>query len=92
MVNSFVIPCTVARHAPLSMGFSRQEYWGGLPFPSPTVHGAAIEPEATQRLSNSQETTATGAQCLHAVSFTFNVADSTHFQGYLGQHLFSHMH
>ena len=28
-------PWTVARHAPLSMGFSRQEYWSGLPFPSP---------------------------------------------------------
>ena len=27
--------CTVARQAPLSMGFSRQEYWSGLPFPSP---------------------------------------------------------
>ena len=26
---------TVACQAPLSMGFSRQEYWGGLPFPSP---------------------------------------------------------
>ena len=26
---------TVARQAPLSMEFSRQEYWGGLPFPSP---------------------------------------------------------
>ena len=26
---------TVARHAPLSMGFSRQEYWSRLPFPSP---------------------------------------------------------
>ena len=26
---------TVARQAPLSMGFSRQEYWGGLPLPSP---------------------------------------------------------
>ena len=29
------IPWTVARQAPLSMGFSRQEYWSGLPFPSP---------------------------------------------------------
>ena len=28
-------PQTVARQAPLSMGFSRQEYWSGLPFPSP---------------------------------------------------------
>ena len=26
---------TVARQAPLSMGFSRREYWSGLPFPSP---------------------------------------------------------
>ena len=28
-------PYTVACQAPLSMGFSRQEYWSGLPFPSP---------------------------------------------------------
>ena len=28
-------PWTVAHQAPLSMGFSRQEYWSGLPFPSP---------------------------------------------------------
>ena len=28
-------PWTVAYQAPLSMGFSRQEYWTGLPFPSP---------------------------------------------------------
>ena len=31
----FVTPWTVAHQAPLSKGFSRQEYWGGLPFPSP---------------------------------------------------------
>ena len=29
------IPWTVAHQAPLSMGFPRQEYWSGLPFPSP---------------------------------------------------------
>ena len=28
-------PWTAGLQAPLSMGFSRQEYWGGLPFPSP---------------------------------------------------------
>ena len=28
-------PWTVAHQAPLSMGFSRQEYWSGMPFPSP---------------------------------------------------------
>ena len=31
----FVTPWTVAHQAPLSMEFSRQEYWSGLPFPSP---------------------------------------------------------
>ena len=30
-----MIPWTVAHQAPLSMGFSRQEYWSGFPFPSP---------------------------------------------------------
>ena len=33
--DSFVTPWTVARQAPLSMGFPRQEYCSGLPFPSP---------------------------------------------------------
>ena len=28
-------PCTGAHQAPLSMGFSRQEYWSGLPRPPP---------------------------------------------------------
>ena len=32
---SFATPWTVAHQAPLSMGFPRQEYWSGLPFPSP---------------------------------------------------------
>ena len=30
-----VTPWTVAHQAPLSVAFSRQEYWSGLPFPSP---------------------------------------------------------
>ena len=30
----FATPSTVAHQAPLSMGFSRQEYWSGLPFPT----------------------------------------------------------
>ena len=38
-------PWTVARQAPLSMKFSRQEYWNGLPFPSPgDVPDPGIEP------------------------------------------------
>ena len=34
-VPLFVSPWTVAYQAPLSMGFSRQEYWRGVPLPSP---------------------------------------------------------
>ena len=38
-------PWTVAPQAPLSMGFSRQEYWSGLPFPSPgDLPDSEIEP------------------------------------------------
>ena len=35
LVRLFVTPWTAACQAPLSMGFFRQEYWSGLPFPSP---------------------------------------------------------
>ena len=38
-------PWTVAHQDPLSMEFSRQEYWSGLPFPSPgDLHNPGIEP------------------------------------------------
>ena len=38
-------PWTAAHQAPLSMDFSRQEYWGGLPFPSPgDLPDPGIEP------------------------------------------------
>ena len=44
-VRLFATPWTVARQAPLSMGFSRQEYWSGLPFPSPgDLPNPGIEP------------------------------------------------
>ena len=46
-VQLFGTPWTVARQAPLSMGFSRQEYWSGLPFPSPgDLSGTGIEPRS----------------------------------------------
>ena len=35
VVSDYVTPWTVAQQAPLTMGFSRQEWWSGLPFPSP---------------------------------------------------------
>ena len=45
VVSNSAIPWTVAHQAPLSMGFSRQEYWSGLPFPSPVdLPDPEIEP------------------------------------------------
>ena len=44
-VQLFATLWTVARQAPLSLGFSRQEYWSGLPFPSPEdLPNPGIEP------------------------------------------------
>ena len=44
-VQLFAIPWTVVYQASLSMGFSRQEYWSGLPFPSPgDLPNPGIEP------------------------------------------------
>ena len=44
-VQFFVTPWTVARQASLSMGFSRQEYWSGLPCPPPgDLPDPGIEP------------------------------------------------
>ena len=43
----FATPWTVAHQAPPSMGFSRQEYWRGFPFPSPgDIPNPWIEPES----------------------------------------------
>ena len=47
-VRLLAIPWTVAYQAPPSMGFSRQEYWSGLPFPSPgDLPNPGIEPGST---------------------------------------------
>ena len=44
-VRLFVTLWIIAHQAPLSMGFSTQEYWGGLPFPPPgNLSDPGIEP------------------------------------------------
>ena len=46
-VQLFETLWTVAHQAPLFTGFSRQEYWSGLPFPSPgDLPKAGIEPKS----------------------------------------------
>ena len=47
-VRLFGTPWTIAHQAPQSMGFSRQEYWNGLPFPSPgDLPKPGIEPRSS---------------------------------------------
>ena len=53
VVSNSVTPWTVAHQAPLPMEFSRQEYWSGLPFPSPgNLSDPGIEPESPALASN----------------------------------------
>ena len=47
-------PWTIALQAPLSLGFSRQEYWSGLPFPSPVIKYEVSEMSEVKSLSRVQ--------------------------------------
>ena len=52
--DSFGTLWTVAHQAPLSMGFSREEYWSGLPFPPPgNLPDPGIEPASSALQENS---------------------------------------
>ena len=52
-VRLFETPWTAAQQAPLSMGFPRQEYWSGLPFPSPgDLSDAGIEPTSAWQVDS----------------------------------------
>ena len=54
MFNSFVTPWIVVHQASLSMGFLRQEYWIGLPLPSPgDLPNPGIEPVSPALQANS---------------------------------------
>ena len=53
-VRLSVTPWTAARQAPLSMGFPRQGYWSGLPFPSPAgLPHPGIEPRSSMLRADS---------------------------------------
>ena len=48
VMSNSATPWTAAHQAPLSLGFSRQEYWSGLPFPSPEdLPNPGIEPTSS---------------------------------------------
>ena len=64
-VRLFATLLTVAHQAPLSVGFSRQEYWSGLPFPFPNTKGGksnfSFDPifpfRKEKKINNSKEKT-----------------------------------
>ena len=64
--ESFVIPWTVARQVPLSKGFPRQEYWSGLPFPSPgDLLNPGIKPMTPALQADSLPLSHLGSQGIH---------------------------
>jgi len=64
-VRLFVTPWTVAHQAPLSMGFSRQEYWSGLPFPSPgDLPDPGIEPRSPTLQAYALTSESPGKPCI----------------------------
>ena len=64
-VRLFATPWTVAYQAPQSMEFSRQEYWNGLPFPSPgDLPNPGIEPESPALQADALPFEPPGKQCL----------------------------
>ena len=72
-VRLFVTPWTVAHQAPSSMGFSREKYLDGLPFPSPgELPNPGIEP---------------GSPTLQADALTAELPENAHLLGPLKQYL-----
>ena len=71
MSDSLWPPWTVPCQAPLSMGFSRQEYWHGLPFPSPgDLPEPGIEPGSPALQAESLQSEPPGKPlCLHSSLF-----------------------
>ena len=64
-VRLFATPWTVAHQAPLSVEFSRQEYWSGFPFPSPrNLPDPGIEPGLPELQVDSLPSEPPGIGCL----------------------------
>ena len=64
--------CTIACQAPLSLGFSSQEYWSGLPFPSPAdLPDPGIEPRSPALQADSLPTELQGKpEIVHCICFS----------------------
>ena len=83
--DSFVMPWTVAHHASLSMEFSRDEYWRGLPLPPPEdLSDPGIEPASPILADRFFTTEAAGKPIF---DFTYSEMPSTDSISHLETHL-----
>ena len=74
----FATPWTVAYQASLSMRFSRQEYWSGLPFPSPRdLPDPGIEPKSPALQADALPSEPPGKQIPHATTKISHAAIET---------------
>ena len=72
-VRLFVTPWTVARQTPLSMEFSKQEYWSWLPFPSPRdLPDPGIEPASPELQADSLPSEPPGKPYITIVMFSLS--------------------
>ena len=80
-------PQTAARQAPLSLGFSRQEQWSGLPFPSPVHERKSEVTQSCQTLHNPMDCSPPGspihgifqARVLEWGAIAFSKKEGLHF-------------
>ena len=88
-VRLFATPCTVAHQASLSMGFSRQEYWSGLPFPSlGDLPNPRIEPGSPALQADALSSEPPGKPYNLSEKAVFNLPSFAHsmfFGGWIGK-------
>ena len=94
----FATPWTIVHQAPLSMGFSRQESWSGLPFPSPgdlPNPGIGAGSPASPALADRFFTTSTAWEALHMYIYTCKrlstQREHVHIYIYIYTHTHTHM-
>ena len=69
-----MIPWTVAHQAPLSMEFSKQEYWSGLPFPSPRdLPDPEVEPRSPTMQAVSLPSESPGKPICESISIYLSI-------------------
>ena len=82
---------TVAHQAPPSMGFSRQEYWSGLPFPSPgDLPNPGIEPRSPTLQADALTSAPPGKPSIHTYIDIYSEVQLSHKKRRKSYHLWHH--